>query len=180
MMHCESQNELNACVLFDADSSVVSFKEQPVKIEFTVDDFKYTHYPDFLVIKKNSTELIEVKDDIAQEPNEILMRTKILEKYLPDFGVDYRLICGRKMAKSCVLNNAKYLLRYSRCQIVDYDHLQLERAFESNKIDHWSDFNLFDQQSKNLALLCRLILEGFVAYDSTQPISDETKIYWNY
>ena len=180
MLHCESRNELNVFYLLDADPSIDFFSEQPLKIVYLEDGERKLHYPDVLVIRKNSFELLEVKEDLSKEPPSLFKRTQILKEGLQTFGYRYRLVCGRKVKEDNIkLSNAKYLLLHGRVKTNVIDYERTRRFFIENKTAYWQSF-LYEKETKNnLGILCNLILKGLICYDESLLIGASTQIYWN-
>jgi hypothetical protein len=94
MVQCESQIEVDALHVLQANAHVETIQEQPAVITY-FDEFgkKRIHYPDFLVKLTNSNILIlEIKSDKDSNDPQILWRTKHLHQNLKPLGITYLLV----------------------------------------------------------------------------------------
>src|SRR5437588_206487 len=57
----ESKLERDFIYLLEFDSDVISYREQPIRIIYFLDGKSCRYTPDFLVVRKNKRQIIEVK-----------------------------------------------------------------------------------------------------------------------
>ena len=178
MMQWESVHEGNAMRMLDANPSVISFNEQPCEIIYNLNGEKHRHYPDLLVIESDQKELWEVKtaEDAAQP--EVAERTIFLTEALPFYGYNYRMVIAESLASQPLLNNIKRLNKLGRQSVPIIQQETLRRIFKEQPVMDWG---VFEKQSPTaLRQISRLILEGKLSIDLTQPIHAATQICSNF
>lgn len=120
MVHYESEHELNAIHLHDADPAVTLIREQPARLRFVLNGEVRTHVPDFYVESEGKKIFREVKEVKEANRDEIRERTDLLKSILPIKGYEYDLITEEEIEVQPRLENAKKnsTVRQKRC---DYD-----------------------------------------------------------
>jgi hypothetical protein len=178
MMQWESVHEGNAMRILDATPRVLSFSEQPCEILYFLNGVERRHYPDFVVIEGDRCEFWEVKTKSDANHPEVLERTAFLTKALPEYGYGYRVIYAEILGQQPRLNNIKRLNKLGRQPISLLEQEHIRRLFLNEPVISWG---LFEQQSPQmLRNVSRLILEGKLSIDFSQPISSATLIHSNF
>jgi TnsA-like endonuclease N terminal len=166
MIQWESPNELNALRLLDADPAVKAFNEQPLAIHFQLDNEAHLHYPDLLVEwRSGHRELWEIKPAREAAHPETARRTQFLRSALPSVGFDYRMVSGEELKREARLFNALTLLKYGRGPIGDTDRERVRLILLTSPVIRWTSAVNGDLGPRGRAILCRLALEGVLAFD---------------
>lgn len=175
MMQWESEHEANAMRLLDADPKVISFQEQPCEILYQLDGIRHRHYPDLLEINQHSRTLIEVKSTIDANAPDTAKRTAFLQKALPSFGYQYRLMLAEDVGAQPRLDNIKRILKMRCMQLSIFDRENLRVSFLQQPTQLWGAF-----EYTQLTHICHLIVQGMLLIDMTKPIDNKTLIHSNF
>jgi len=184
-MHpAESPLEVDAIALLDSDPTVTTFQMQPAIISMEFDDDgkleTQKHYPDSLVTRRNDKGFIEVKSQAEAVAPDVVGRTAIMKEELPHHGYWYDVWTETEIrVPKARLDNAKFLLRYGRNQVVsELDREHIRRAFAKSTDISWGDAMRGTLGPKGPYQVCRLILDGILEIDRSAPISVDTVIRW--
>lgn len=175
MLQWESEHEANAMRLLDADPNVICFQEQPCEILYQLDGIQHRHYPDFLAINQHSRTLIEVKSTIDANATDIAKRTAFLQKALPSFGYQYRVMLAEDVEAQPRLDNIKRILKMRCKQLSTLERENLRVSFKQQPAQPWGAF-----EYTQLTHICHLIVLGILFIDMTKLIDNKTLIYSNF
>lgn len=176
MIQWESPHELNAYRLLDCDPAVVSFQEQPLEIRYEIHGEVHRHYPDVLVHRHSGNELWEVKTQADAIRSEVAERTALMTAELPRFGFRYRMMLAEDLGGQPTLVNALLILQHGRCTI-SIQERQLVLSFINHHGEiRWGDMHASLLGTRGRMCVCRLLLEGVLYLDISQPIKPETRI----
>lgn len=176
MVHYESVHEKNAFVLLDACHEVISYGEQPCRIDYVMNGVQRKHYPDIKVQTSWGLELWEVKTDLDAENPEVVERTAFMQSALPHLGFGYRLITANTLGQNPRLDNIKKLLRYGRKSITPESRERIRTAFLESSCMYWGYLTGDDARTLR-GDICRLVLEGFLRIDLNQALESNTQIF---
>lgn len=177
MVHWESGAERNAFLLLDASPCVRAYCEQPARIRYELRGRSYAHTPDILVESDAGREMWEVKSASDAADPHVRARTRLLEHLLPDHGFAYRLVLAEELAREPRLSNVRLILRHGRARIDEREREEIRQLATALPQICWGAVMNGTLGPRGLAVVCRLILEGFLRVDFDQPISRETRIY---
>jgi hypothetical protein len=174
MMEWESHNELNAFVLLDASPSIQAFAEQPMLIEYSINGVAAKHYPDIVVAKDGELQVWEIKPAKEANKEDVRIRTGFLTEYLPKIGYSYHVVTGEQLSNKLLLDNARTILKFGRAPIDSTSREIMRVYFLSNDSINWLD-DLYTNPGVDIrCILSRLTLEGLLAFDSSDEISEGT------
>lgn len=171
MMQWESVHEENAMRLCDSDPEVISFSEQPCVIRYVMCGKAHLHYPDLLVIKHSGPYLLEVKTLADALSKEVAERTALLMSELPKHGYQYCVVSAEELSIEPRLSNIKQLLKLGKDPVTLLQVEYFRRHFARHTNCLWGDFTGL------LKPLSRLILDGYLKIDLSQPLQKNTAIY---
>jgi hypothetical protein len=178
MMHWESQYEKMAFQLLEIAPFVVSYQEQPAIFKFTnYEGCEETHFPDIFVELLNGRRLfIEIKSNGSRGDSKLDNRTMRLQELVIKKDYRYLVIFPDQIDSFYYLDNAQSLLRYS-INSVSFPIKEKVKLILSqpNDVTYSSLIQQLDNE-KASALIYRLIIEGFVSCDLSQPISNQTNL----
>lgn len=138
MVHWESQHELNAFRLLDANSAVLEFFEQPLVIHFILDGEHHRHYPGVLVNLRATRELWEIKPASEITDPWVIARTRFLQNHLPQKGFSYHIVIGEELAREPRLSTTLTLLKFGRSPISMIEREQVRLLLESTNEITWA------------------------------------------
>jgi hypothetical protein len=173
MLGWESNSELLAFRLLDCDPLIRRFVEQPCEIVYTIGGETRRHYPDIYVESRREKQLWEVKDDSRASQPDLATRTKLLTEGLKTHGFGYRLILATELRVQPRLQNAGVLLRYGRSPVDEVRKESIRVALRRTGVT-WGAACNGEYGPDGRQILCRLVLEGFLAVDMDQPLSADT------
>ena len=171
MIQWESQNELNAYRLLDANPAVRAFHEQPLVIRFRLDGIEQAHYPDTLVELASSKELWEIKPATEAARPEYQARTRLMVKALPDFGFTYRMVIAEDLAREPRLTNTISLLKYGRQAVSLFEREKVRQVLLKTGGLTWGDAISNIAGPRSRGLLARLTLEGNLQISIDEPLT---------
>ncbi len=176
MMQWESTHELNAFRILDCDPGVTLFTEQPCEIEFQMEGFLHSHYPDILVEIGRRKEFWEVKASAQASRLDVLRRTAFLALNLPSCGYTYRMVLADDLAMQPRIENASTLLRFGRGRISVTEREFFRQLLKRGIKPTWGDVcaGVFGERGR--AIVCRLILEGALLIDMSSALLPTTTI----
>lgn len=180
MLQFESKHEMHAMQLLDAYPDVSSFTEQPCVIHYGQGGKLRRHYPDFLVETiSHGKEFWEVKPRREAQSPEVIGRTEQLTRLLAPRGYGYRLVCAEDIVKEPRFSNVKMIIGLGRAVVVS-DQLRelLRRVFRDCGVVTWGVFDRSIRGVDYRPYVCRLILDGVLAFDMHQALTGDTRIYW--
>lgn len=118
----ESLLELDYIYLLEFDNDVVSYKEQPLTMNYFYLNRTYRYTPDFSVERKGLNQLIEVKPlksyiKIQNDPKKF-MKFRAAANYCKHNGYDEFVVVTEKEIRDGIkLNNIKYLHSYHNLKV---------------------------------------------------------------
>jgi len=177
MMQWESLNELNAFRLLDANPAARAYHEQPLAVRFALNGETHIHYPDVLVQWIHGAEIWEIKPESEAAHAFIVERTRLLESSLPQWGFKYRLITGEELAKEPRRSNALTMLRHGRRPVSEIEREHIRQVLLRAPAIHWSSTNNGELGPDGRAVVCRLVLEGFLSFDINQALTAMTSFH---
>jgi hypothetical protein len=126
----ESLLERDYIYLLEFDSDVLCYKEQPITITYCHSNKNYKYTPDFLVQRKNRTQLIEIKPQSKLQ--KLLCDDLIIKKFnaathfcKSNGYSEFKIITDKEIRSGNILNNIKYLFSYSRLDVPAYYKLKI-------------------------------------------------------
>jgi hypothetical protein len=181
MMQWESTHERNAFEILEACAIVTSYRDQPAEIRY-LDEFdkERLHYPDILVeLSSGSRGFLEIKPESDADDHEVLRRTDLLSKELHAQGYFYCLVTSHQIESKFYLANSQLLTTLSR-QTKEPPPLEMIRhAFVGSSLLTFKALVEFIEPPKAKSWICRLVIAGWLEFDQSQLLNDETLIHWN-
>ena len=174
MVQWESRNELHAFRLLDCDPEVTTFHEQPCEIVYRQNGVERRHYPDVYVETTGSKELWEIKPSSKASQDVIAARSTLLRDGLKPYGFIYRVVLDCDLAKQPRLQNVDILLRFGRRPLTELEGERIRQDLQRLGSLRWSDVCRGVCGTKGREVVCRLVLEGVLAFDVDRPFSPDT------
>ena len=178
MLQWESVNELHAFRLLDCDPGVTAFHEQPCEIVYLDGTETRHHYPDIYVEVNGNREFWEIKTESEASQSRVSARTGLLVQQLPTYGFTYRLVLDRELAQQPRLENANTLLRFGRRPTRACERELVRMVLESKGHLSWSEACQGALGAHGREILCRLVLEGRIRFDTNSSLCATTQFIW--
>lgn len=113
MIHWESLLERDAVLLFEFSPGVATFREQPWKVNYTLDGRVRRYTPDFEIFLRNGEILIvEVKPAMRLQRPEEARRFARIAEHLAERDIKFRMLTDETIRQPTLLNNLRMLCRY--------------------------------------------------------------------
>jgi hypothetical protein len=179
MMQWQTVAHLNAFRLLDAESSVLSFQEKPMAIEYEDHGVLHTERPDILVVIAGQKELWTIKKLAEVADDHEITNSKNLGLQLRSHGYQQKSVIAEALKQEPRLGNAITLLRLGRKEVSPLAR-EAFRILVAKRVGgiHWGEFRkgIAGHLGKNI--LCRLVLEGVIHFDPTMRWTDLTPFNW--
>jgi hypothetical protein len=177
MVYCESANEFFYALFLEIDTEVISYQEQPFTLRFTFEGKKHKYTPDFLVTRKDRTEVIEVKeaDEIAGEEYQLLFR--LVAPLVAEKGYKFIVVEAEEVKLLPRLENVRLLWRYARVPIDPQHQIAVREIFSDRNSIPLSELQqLLAERSVSPQVMYALLYWGLLAVDLTCPLDDQASI----
>lgn len=177
-MHWESPNERDAFHLLDFRWDVIAYREQACEIIY-VDDVgrEAAHYPDIEVLTVDGRELWEVKTDKFARLEPICRRTEILAEALPALGITYRLAIAEELRAQPRLNSMRKVLHFGNRIVTGAERTDVAQELVHSGRIVWGEACKGRLGPDGRGIICRLVLEGFLQFDTTMQLCETTEIF---
>jgi hypothetical protein len=177
----ESLLERDYLYLLEFDKDVISYTEQPLTLEYNVLSRKRTYTPDLKVVRKEKTQIIEIK------PKEKLLKFLSDEKekmkfdaakyYCCSKGYEFKFVTDEDIHNGNILGNIKYLFRYSKVKVLASDELKIKNQLAKGAVSIEELLNVIEpygEQNEYKMYIYSLIYEGILKIDIKESITDRT------
>ena len=105
----ESQIERDYIFLLEIDPEVITYTEQPLRLQYQFKGKAHHYTPDFLVEKPNSTQIIEVKPEEKLTKEETLLLFQIVAPLFHEAGYEFVVVTDNMIRSQPKLDNIKLL-----------------------------------------------------------------------
>ena len=132
----ESLLERDYIFLIEFDNDVTYYQEQPLSIQYFYSGKKYKYTPDFKIIRKSASQLIEIKPKDKLE--KILCDEKAKRKFYAghQFCVaneyEFKIVTDEEIRSGFLLNNIKYLFMYSQIHVPAKDKINIRNLLNTS------------------------------------------------
>lgn len=164
--------------LLETDNAAIRYRSQPGPIFFSFESKRHRYTPDFIVFRRNTVQVIEVKPEarLVEDWNSVLfeMATRACREREWDFIVITDTIIRRQPR----LDNLKLLYKYARTSL-DSEHQITSISFLSSRHDtllgELMDF--FVSRKLPTQAVYALIFRGVIALDINLAISALSQVW---
>lgn len=115
----ESLLERDFMQLLEADTDVISYREQPFKIRYVLNGKFHLYTPDLLVVRRLKKQIVEVKPESKAIAKEFEQLINCITPICSKDGYEYLVMTDKFIRMQPRLNNIKLLQKYSRT-LVNY------------------------------------------------------------
>lgn len=168
----ESQLERDYIYLLEIDPDVLSYQGQPFTITYDSLDKRRKYTPDFLLERKGSRQIVEVKPDNKVEEFQNTRRFQQAANFCSAYNLEFVVVTEKTIRVQPRLDNIKLLHRYARVALSWHNYIDCSEYFRSVETS-----SLLEAE-KNLKAkgvtrnyLLRLLWSGFLSTDLMKPIT---------
>ena len=171
MVWWESQIERDYLYLIEMDPDVISYKEQPLKIRYSLDGKLHLYTPDFMVDRKNKRQIVEVKDEETSKGEECKRLFERIGPICRREGYEFAVVTERTIRVQPRLDNIKFIYKYAKAKMTSEYQIMLYSLFsvrESLSIEEL--IQGFASRGVSSNIVYALIHRGVLAVDLLEPI----------
>jgi hypothetical protein len=177
MVQSESDGELSVMRMAECDARVTRLGEQPCEITYLDEDTQHSHYPDLLVFLADGTrEIWEVKRRADITPG-ITELAAFLDGALSPRGYRYRLVVAEDSEAQPALRNWCLIIYFAYRGTTLLERESVRSHCKTHGFISWAEAHegLFGRFGREI--LCRLLVEGILVCDLSQPFGLESRFY---
>lgn len=178
-VYCESGLELDYVYLLDTDhGDVITFQEQPGKIKYHFNDRLHKYTPDFMVIRPNKRQIVEVKPEAKASSEEYRTLFGIIEPICREAGYEFIVATDVKIRVQPRLQNIKLLWKYGRTPIYPKHQIYCQEFFSCGGDRVLGElFEFFARREEGRAIVFSLLFWGVIGIDVNSPINADASVY---
>lgn len=177
MLYAESANECAFYRRIEADPLVKQVMPQPATLYYRDGDRNRKHFPDCLVVKSTLAQtFVEIKSSHDPELSEAYRRADLISPNLQEQGYGYEVVTSDDIKVSPYFENARTLLRLGRRPVNVMDAESIRLMLNKRDGTSWRDVIQGALGPNAPFVVARMILEGWLVFDSTKPLGAETII----
>lgn len=173
----ESQIERDFIYLAEFDTDVLTYREQPLRINYTLNGKRHIFTPDFLVERNGERQVVEVKpEEEASKPENIAL-FRVLIPIVREEGYRFVVVTDRVIRKRPRLDNIKFLWRYSRVPLDPQHFIYCRELMLRRENVRLADaFAFFESKGATRATVYGLLYRGALEVDLMQPMSADVLV----
>lgn len=178
MIYCESALEEHEVHFLEYDPDVISYQEQPFKIEYFINNQSHHYTPDFFVERIKQNQVVEVKHSTQVNTEENKVKFEAGRVYCEERGYDFRVITELELQNGFMLENIKKMYyRVFREVPNDIRHFIIETIQDKGSITVLELSNMIKDSFKcNEALnhIYTMLYYQDVKFNITEKLSEDT------
>ena len=171
----ESQLERDYIYLLEIDTDIVAYCEQPFTIAYDRHNRRKKYTPDFLVERKCSKQVVEVKPNSKVESFINSDRFLGITSFCSSSGMEFVIVTEKTIRVQPRLDNIKLLYKYARADLPWSIYTDCLNYFQKVKISTISEI-CKSLRGVTQSSLLKLLWNGFLLTDLMQPISPHSSI----
>jgi hypothetical protein len=176
----ESLIERDYLFYLEFDCAVSFYAGQPFRICFTVNGKRHSYTPDFLVVRGNKQQVVEVKPLKKAERDDFKAFCRLIAAVCRDHGYEFIVVTDADIRVRPKLDNIKALWRHARTPVLP-KHLRLCREFfraasmpEQIRLGQLMSFLRTEGVGKEMAYA--LLYQGAITTDLMVPLGEASII----
>ncbi len=168
----ESQLERDYIYLLEIDPDVISYQGQPFTLAYNTLDKRRKYTPDFLVERKGSKQIVEVKPANKVSETQNLRRFQQAASICLAHNLELVVVTEKTIRVQPRLDNIKLLYKYARESLFWHNYIDCLEYFRSVETKSLLEAER-DLEAKGITrnYLLRLLWSGFLLTDLMKPIT---------
>jgi hypothetical protein len=168
----ESLLERDYMYLLEIDSDVISYREQPGRIYYTLDGRRRHYTPDLLVERRREKQVVEVKPKKKAEAEEYRRLFRIATEICRREGYEFRVATDEMIRLQPRLNGAKLLYKYARTPIPPQHQIGCHEFFTVRQEAPLGEVTrIFASRGIGQQVIYALIFRGVLSVDLMRPLT---------
>jgi hypothetical protein len=173
----ESLNERDYMYLLEIDPDVVSYRSQPLKISYTLNNQLRQYTPDFLVQRVSREQIVEIKPKKRLNQEHNLQLFQVMISLGESQGWEFVVITDEMIRKEHLLSNVKLLYRYAGIRLTLQNLIVCHKYFTNQPpIPLLTAEKHLHTQGITRAMLLKLIFLGFLETDLRNQLIGQSEI----
>jgi hypothetical protein len=167
----ESLLERDYMYLLEIDSDVISYREQPGRIYYTLDGKRHHYTPDLLVQRRREKEIVEVKLGKDAKKEKYVRLFRIARQTCRQAGYEFGVATEEIIRAQPRLNNVKVLIKYARTPITPQHQIGCHQFFAGRGEAPLGEvMQFFASKIVGQQVVYALIYRGVLSVDLTRPL----------
>ncbi len=175
----ESLLERDEMYLVDFDPEVITWLEQPFRIQYVLDGKTHFYTPDLEVHRGSKRQVVEVKSQEQVDSGNFDLLFRLATSICEDEGYEYLVVTDLMIRQQPKLDNIKKLWKYARTPILPQHQLLCAEFFQANQVEQaeLTDLLAFFK-SKDVAaqIVYAMMFWGILTFDLMAPLNEFTSI----
>lgn len=176
----ESGVEKDFIYLLEYDERITSFEEQPLRIEYKIEEKEHTYTPDFQAVVDGENWLYECKPEKFVRKGDNPLKFAVAEKWCESQGWGFQVITAELIRSGYRLKNVKYLTGFARFIVHPILIAKIMAFFQEKQTARLADVvaNLPEYSSKEIyPALFRMAYHHQLSLPiDNEPISPATEV----
>lgn len=173
----ESKLERDFIYLLEFDPDVVSYREQPMRIIYALNGKQRRYTPDFLVLRKEKKQLIEVKPKAKVLKGNNQQRFRIIAEICSARGYEFKLATECEIRVQPRLYNIKLFWKYARTPIYPQHQIYCKEVFDSRQVIRLGELiRAFESEGFGRQVVFAMMYHKLLTIDLMQSINSNSLI----
>lgn len=173
----ESLLERDYMYLLEIDSDVISYREQPGRIYYTLDGRRHHYTPDLLVERKSEKQIVEVKLKKAAEKEKYRRLFCIARDACHREGYVFRVATDETIRLQPRLNGVKLLYKYARTVLLPQHQIGCHEFFTVKQEAPLGEVTqFFASRGIGQQVVYALIFHGVLSVDLMRPLTRDAVV----
>lgn len=173
----ESLLERDYLYLLEIDPDVVSYREQPGRIYYTLNGRSHHYTPDLLVERRHAKQLIEVKPKRKAKEEKFVRLFQLAEEVCRRGGYEFKVATEEVIRLQPRLDGVKLLYKYARTPVLPQHQIGCHELFadkENVPLGEVAEF--FTLRGADRRVVYALIYRGVLCADLAEPLNRDVII----
>jgi hypothetical protein len=173
----ESLLERDYMYLLEIDSDVISYREQPGRIYYTLDGRCHRYTPDLLVERRSEKQVVEVKLKKQAEKEEYRRLFRIARETCRRAGYVFRVATEETIRLQPRLNGVKLLYKYARTEFLPQHQIGCHEFFSVRQEAPLGEVTqFFASRGIGQQVVYALIFRGVLSVDLMRPLTHDAVV----
>ena len=173
----ESLLERDYMYLLEIDSDVISYREQPGRIYYTLGGKRHRYTPDLLVERRSEKQIIEVKLKKVAEKEEYRRLFHIAGEICRRESYEFRVATEETIRLQPRLNGIKLLYKYARTVLLPQHQIGCHEFFTMKQEAPLGEVTrFFASKGVGQQVVYALIFHGVLSADLTRPLTQHSVV----
>lgn len=177
----ESPVERDYIYLLEADPDVLKYYGQPLQVKYYIDGEEHIYTPDFLVIRTNSRQIIEVKPEDKANCEENSKLFEQVAKVCKRNGYEFIVVTDKMIRIEPKLRNIKLLYKYARTGLTKQEERICCQYFsEHGSVKLGKAFSELIEKGISKNQLFAMIFRGHLEVNLLEELSDNSLLKYKF